>query len=179
MISLELLRAAQNTIHDIVVPGRVHRIQLTRDNFCITLWNVHNYGLSAEVLKNILDQLTLDLEHSLADPLHRSTLIDGDFNFSPDEDKRYNYMDPATTGTPHRTATQFHKTEWMKILGKFLEIQNPSPTHFTSASATASRIDRFFVSTPSWHLAHIDPSVTDTRNPRRMRREGLSDHAPD
>ena len=110
--------------------------------------------------------------------MNRTALVAGDFNFSLDDDKRYSYHNPNNTTNSHSTNNPFHKTIWMRILSKFLEIYNPSPTHYTAASATASRIDRIFLSTPSWHLSHVDPSATVTRNPRIMWREGLSDHAP-
>ena len=67
---------------------------------------------------------------------------------------------------------------WDATLRTLTELASDLPTHFTTATSALSRIDRCFVSAPSWLLCMLDKSVSTARDPADLAVLGISDHTP-
>eukprot|EP00972_Heterocapsa_arctica_P020087 2965561-Heterocapsa_arctica.AAC.1 len=67
--------------HDVFAQGRVHRLSIRRQHRTVIIWNIHNHDISRATLAVFSAELRDELAWAKRDPLVRTLIVGGDFNF--------------------------------------------------------------------------------------------------
>jgi hypothetical protein len=170
-----LLGADAVTSCEILAEGRVMRWSSCCAGATLVIWNVHNYGLSHARASWLADSLGTGADRSLESLGRHLTVALGDWNCLAPEDRRLDYAAPS-----HRVAHVGNRgsNEWTSTLGRMLDIDHGSPTHFSRAGGTASRIDRIHMAVPGWMPLCTHFIGSTLWDPLLWDQKGWSDHVP-
>ena len=183
------LSAFSEVGHTVLVHGRIHYVDITVNHNCsaggdpdprtMTFWNIHNYDLSLGDMNTIAEHANLHLERDRLSPWRFTTFLFGDFNYRIVGDQTWTR---GKAEPNHRILTTpipsgSHKARWEAILSEFVELFQPHPTHFTSASDLLTRIDRGYTTMPPSVLTRMGATSAVTHGPDTYSLMGLSDHA--
>ena len=143
-----------------VVPGRVLRVSVVLGSYHWYHWNIHNHGLTQDQVNQVTDLIDADASSVRANPKEYFLIVCGDFNFLPPGEYHKSVSRPnSTTRDRHDPpVARPNQPRWQNSLEKMTDIQQPFETHYHSASATLSRLDRLYVASPpgsycSWGYA--------------------------
>ena len=166
-----------------VIPGRCIGISISIRGKCLTVINLHNYGLFANQVRAIgrfMSSLAVGIK---ASPHCLSGLLVGDLNIKAEHERTFKvgrvfaggardrvYSNPLFSGQLLRL--------WGQILEGWTEVIQPFPTHFDAKGNSCSRIDRAWVCGPSSLLIKLRVMSFVISSPEELFGEGLSDHAP-
>ena len=177
--------------HDVLVQGRLSRIALSipfvsgsapfldgPSASSIVLYNLHHIDFDSSAFGGIKDKILKDIADANRFPGVVTCFLAGDFNTLVDgEFSKCAFRNPASPDFIHavpRVRTQF----WEDVCSNFTELAQTHDTHFCSRSSMFSRLDRIYVSLPSWMLLQMKASGRVIGNPHDLHRRKLSDHAP-
>ncbi len=160
-----------------LIPGRALRVSVRNAISGCTLihYNVHNYDLSTSDLNRLLSSLSADLDRAQINPESISVVLVGDFNLPPGAPM--SLLQPVPQSSSCVPARPF-AGRWQQIFNKLLEVHDDVPTHYTSSSKTLSRIDRIFISSPSWMALQLRLNISLKMDPEAVHAEEISDHTP-
>ncbi|CAK0912205.1 unnamed protein product, partial [Prorocentrum cordatum] len=133
--------------------------------FTIHHFNIHNFKLSSEEVRLIVSYIDSSLELVRCHPHSHFVVVAGDFNFSSEP--------PRPTIPPPNFALAPVVQEWFasrdsgwrSTLGAMIEIDTPDMTHYNGTFDHASKIDRIFVSGPSWRLTQMSITAATIETP--------------
>ena len=132
------------------VRGRVSRSVINFPNFELVLWNAHNMDLNVSELSTISRALASDRRLTSHEPMRHLTVAGGDLNFqTPGESKLY-VSKPAAVFLPPGHELDAADRRWHKMLGHFIELQQPMFTHYHESTRVLSTIDRVWIDAPAW-----------------------------
>eukprot|EP00974_Lingulodinium_polyedra_P049658 4776402-Lingulodinium_polyedra.AAC.1 len=57
---------------------------------------------------------------------------------------------PKDAPSPPRLQARPLQRQWQLVLESMVELHQPFPTHFNSAAASLSRLDRAYIAAPPW-----------------------------
>ena len=164
----------------VLVDGRAMGVDLHFDSSCISVYNVHNFGLNRNQVIDVSSQINASCARDQENPSCSCTFLFGDFNFRhpleppvflgvvPNEDDVYNPPPP----------TNSHVSLWKQVLENFVEMHQSHPTHFCSASQMCTRIDYGFISLPGSLLIKLQVTASTHFSPFNAYYSQLGDHAP-
>ena len=163
-----------------LVPGRVLPVDAATTGKHIKFMNVHNVNIANSELNTIAQLIQSEVEAAISTPKSRTMFIVGDFNFTADGEDRLRLRDPLARSAPHAGANDGspQRARWSACLGLCTELTQKSPTHYHAATASCSRIDRSFITTPPWMLTQFCFHGSVAESPVRLHEQHLSDHSP-
>ena len=166
-----------------VIPGRCIGISISIRGKCLTVINLHNYGLFANQVRAIGNSMSSLAVGIKASPHCQSGLLVGDLNIKAEHERTFKvgrvlaggardrvYSNPLFSGQLLRL--------WGQILEGWTEVIQPFPIHFDASGNSCSRIDRAWVCGPSSLLIKLRVMSFVISSPEDLFGEGLSDHAP-
>ena len=163
---------------DILVPGRVVRLEMTNANGAsIAVWNLHNFDISNCEFDIMKDKLEGDILMAKNDPARFSAIVAGDFNFTAQGEGRYFINRPGARGDIDHTV-RARSGQWPGILEKMVEMKQQAPTHITVSSMSLMTLDRVYLVAPAWLIVLMNVRGPVTHSPQHLHQRGISDHAP-
>ena len=144
------------------INGRLGRLSIKGDFGTQIHWNLHNFALNRDEFHAANHQIRADIALANETPLSCTVFFVGDFNFPRLHAEQFSYLAPSAqpleiiqpTVAPRlagdigsATTTEDHLRDTLSLL---LELEQPCPTQYSSSRHSGRRIDRAFVSTPSW-----------------------------
>ena len=165
-----------NVSSTVIVEGRASRTVVDRDGSKVILYNIHNFGLTGELLDLVFDSINQDRQLAKDDPSKYTVVIGGDFNnFVPGEAQQYlNFPTKEETTSRDNGRSRL----WNEHLGHFTELHQRFPTHFAPGSLAMGRIDRLYTSVPPWMLTNTSSSCAIVDCSKWLFEQGISDHSP-
>ena len=160
-----------------LVPGRVLRTSVSRDECKWAIYNVHNHGISDSDLSSVIDAFAADIQVAKNHPSSVTVAVMGDFNFRAPSEGCMRLGD-LSSSAPNAVGNRAQATKWQSALDLLVEIQQQSPTHFAAGSHSMTRLDRVYVSIPPYMLRMMSAKCTVSCCPRRLHDKRLSDRAP-
>eukprot|EP00973_Karenia_brevis_P011156 1509991-Karenia_brevis.AAC.1 len=108
-------------------------------------------------------------------PLTHVVLIGGDFNARAPGDGVL-HLDGMIRPGKNGKQPLASQAQWQSVLDLFLELDNAATTHYDHKSNAEARLDRLFVSLPSWFMRLQATKAVVGSPPYEMWKKGLSDH---
>lgn len=143
-----LFRPGQFFPYRSVHPGRIGRTLVSFGDREWCFWNVHNYGLSRQEVRLAINSFSADLAYAQAAPILRLLCAAGDWNFLADGETAVDVRSGSPLAAPRQSPAGTDL--WRSCLGSLLEVSQAVPTHFLKRRGSLSRLDRTYLSTPSW-----------------------------
>ena len=131
-----------------VVEGRVIRTEIWRDNSSMAIWNVHNFDLGEQQMKEIEGMAQCDVAEADTDPTRRSVVLAGDWNFCPTDEPGFDLKNAVGSFAVNSENNFQNAPAWKKILLPFTDIHAGYVTHWSEQRQSASRLDRVYAATP-------------------------------
>ena len=69
-----------------IAEGRVFRTEIRSDTSSLVIYNIHNFDLELQQMKEIEHLVKRDTAEVNSDPTRRSVILAGDWNFCPDDE---------------------------------------------------------------------------------------------
>ena len=134
------------------------------------LWNVHNFGLTAEEEEWVTRELTASAGCC--------SLVAGDFNFLSDGDKvlRLAEAGGARLDGGDGSGAARQKSSWRTALKEYTEFDTDSFSHYSKAHALLNKIDKIFTSLPAWAVINLEVEAMVEGCPVESLHHGGSDH---
>ena len=154
------LAAVANFGREFVVPGRCLVTSLKVRNKCLSVCNIHNFGLSISDIRAIKDFLFMLRSSIELNPTSMLGSLVGDVNIKAEHERSFKIGHNFAGGLRDRgfgnpLFTGQRLGQWRPILSSWTENIQPMPTHFDFAAQSCSRIDRVWAFGPSLSLIHI------------------------
>ena len=179
LIARTYVREESQMSSEDVVSGRVTRSVITDGGPTVTVWNVHNYGLSNQHVSLIATRIKRDIMRARADPLKHVVWICGDSNFLATGETPFTVNDPLRKRDAQAATTEHRpRRAWSDALKDTVECQQDLPTHYNSGSDSYARLDRIYTTLPPWALVNSNCTARVPRDPRSLHTAGVSDHGP-
>eukprot|EP00959_Pyramimonas_sp_CCMP1952_P218465 4569174-Pyramimonas_sp.AAC.2 len=140
-----------------LVPGRVLRAAIKaraddeRPDAMLVVYNVHNFGLTAQQVSSISSRISAEAEQAALQP-HKMTLIAmGDLNYTEAAPMHLHVpeIDKGLIIPPrHRGRADL----WAAAMSEMTELDPEAPTHDIHDDQRLSQLDKVMISTPGWLL---------------------------
>ena len=114
------------------------------------------------------------------DPTRFVLIVTGDFNFlSPGDFRRSNANPNVTKASLHPATNPGQLMNVLQpILDKLIDMAVDLDTRYDSASRLCSRLDRVYISVPSWTVTQLHFQSFVVSDPHSLHDLKISDHAP-
>ena len=112
----------------------------------------------------------------MSDPLHKSAVVCGDFNFDEEENNSVILSSELKRFSRHHSAD--NKRALSNALSPFVQASCDMHTHFHKRSNSLNSIDKVFFCAPSWLILLPVFFAAVERSPVALSDAGLSDDAP-
>ena len=173
---------------DLIIPGRVQRVELCKGRCSTVVWNVHNFRLAPPVppppeeLAAVAMQMGRDIAKATAYPenFNFNVLIAGDFKFSA---RSMPSLVPESAGRGFVSDVSLTiVNEGQKALeaplGRMAELASVNHSHYDARLNRFIAIDRVFTAAPPWALVNMAIRCEVLHDPPELRAAGISDHSP-
>ena len=178
------LGSAQESFQpDVIIAGRALRVEFSsplRIGVTFVHWNIHNHDLGRAQADRLAGRLRNDVISAQADPTGFILIVSGDFNFLPPGEFRKSVSNPNSSRRTAPTAPnpgQLHHV-FQPILDQLIDIASDMDTRYDSSSRLCSRLDRIYVSIPTWLIVQLHLVSSVVSDPCSLHDLKISDHAP-
>eukprot|EP00959_Pyramimonas_sp_CCMP1952_P338360 7086088-Pyramimonas_sp.AAC.1 len=166
-----------------LVPGRVLRVAIKaraddeRPDTMLGVYNVHNFGLTAQQVSTISARISAEAEQAAMQPHKMTVIAMGDFNYT-EVAPMHLHVPEIDKGLVIAPRHREHADTWAAAMFEMTELDPEAPTHYIHDDQRLSPLGKVMISTPGWLLLQWSISVTVLQYPEDLFKQGVSDHAP-
>ena len=146
-------------------------------NVCSLEYSYHN--LQPPGIGRLQGKLQDDLDLARRHPSSYVVIVSGNFNFLSPGEFRHSLSTPNST-RPAECSNQPHQPEntLQHLLLQLVDVAGTLDTRYDSANKMVSRLDRIYISVPTWLLTQFHVQSSTCSDPLTLHQRKISDHIP-